>query len=150
MSQHSEETTTSESPDDGVLGYLKAIKIAICADGKLSSFEMESLRKGMEQIGLSDEQIRQIEDFDVRGVTVDSVMPESELSEEGARKLLYTTVDTARADGLYSVEEKAAVARIAELLHVETSVLHSIEALVEIEHAAESLRSALFLESEPE
>ncbi len=136
----------SEEPTNEVLGYLKAIKIVICADGMLSSSEMENLRKGMEQIGLDTDAMREIEEFDVRGVRLEDVLPQDELSEEGARKLLYTTIDTAKADGLYSEEERHAVARVAELLGVETSILHAIEALVDFENAADKLRTALFLE----
>ncbi len=60
------------------------------------------------------------------------------------RSMLYQAIKMSRADGIYHEKEKAAVAKAAELLGIERSVLVSIESVTEMEEATERLRLALF------
>ena len=58
--------------------------------------------------------------------------------------MLYQAIKMSRADGVYHDKEKAAVARAAQILGVERSVVASLESLVEIEESADKLRLAIF------
>ncbi|NEP12606.1 MAG: hypothetical protein F6K14_20830 [Symploca sp. SIO2C1] len=60
------------------------------------------------------------------------------------RSMLYQAIKMSRADGSYHDKEKAAVAKAAEILGIEHSVVVSLESVAELEAATERLRLALF------
>lgn len=60
------------------------------------------------------------------------------------RSLLYQAIKMSRADGDYHDKEKAAVARAAEILGVEQSVVESIESVAKMEDSTtKKLKSIL-------
>lgn len=130
--------------DAEALTYLKALKVIVSADGVLAEAEAKALHKGLERIGASKDVAKQIDSFDVKGVSLDSVLPQFKPGGLRARMLLRDAIEISRADGHYAAEEKAAVAKAARLLGVDDMALKAIETLVELEHAAKHLRKALF------
>ncbi|RQH21089.1 hypothetical protein D5R40_31690, partial [Okeania hirsuta] len=58
--------------------------------------------------------------------------------------LLYQAIKMSRADGFYHEKEKAAVAKAAEILGVDSKVVVSLESIAEMEDTADRLRIALF------
>ncbi|MEW6731919.1 MAG: TerB family tellurite resistance protein [Acidobacteriota bacterium] len=133
--------------EEQVIKYLKALKVIIGADGQIAEAELNALKKGMKRMGAPEDLVRQIEEFDISGVKLESVLPTLTPGGRRARYLLRDAIDISRADGTYAAEEKAAVARAAQLLGVSEEVTRSIEALVELEHAVNHLRKAIFPKS---
>ena len=60
------------------------------------------------------------------------------------RTMLYQAIKMCGADGNYHDKEKETVAKAAEILGIDRNVLISLEALAELEDAADRLRLALF------
>ena len=127
-----------------IISYLKAVKIMIGADGEIAPEEMKALQAGMKRLGASDEVKATINDFDNEAADLVEVLPSMKKGGLRARMLLRDAIEISSADGVYAVEEKAAVAKAAELLGVGSQLLASIEALVELERGARHLRKALF------
>ena len=130
--------------DDQVVGYLKALKVIAGADGSIPKAEADALSKGMDRLGVPDATRKEIEAFDFKKAKLEDVLPAMKQGGLRARMLLRDAVDLARADGTYAAKEKAAVAKAAKLLGVDSATLGSIEALVELEHSVAHLRKALF------
>lgn len=129
--------------EEQALGYLKALKVIIGADGVVDPAEMEALRKGMKRLGASAELTQSIEDFDAQGVSLESVLPNLTSGGKRARLLIRDAIELASADGTYAKEEKAAVHSAASLLGVDDATVRSLQSLVELEHAVKRLRKAL-------
>lgn len=130
--------------DEQALKYLKALKVIVGADGTVAAAEMAALKKGMKRMGASDDLVKQIEEFDIKGVKLESVLPTLTQGGKRARYLLRDAIEISRADGTYADEEKAAVEKAAQLLGVDAATVKSIQALVELEHAVKRLNKALF------
>ena len=61
-----------------------------------------------------------------------------------SHSLLYQAIKMSRADGIYHEKEKAAVAKAAKILGVDSTVVVSLESVAEMEETADRLRIALF------
>jgi tellurite resistance protein len=130
--------------DQQVLAYAKAVKIIVGADGQIPEAEKKAMHKGLEQLGASPEVIQQLEAFDHTSTKLEDVLSGFKKGGLRARALLRDAIDISRADGHYAAEERAAAAKAAKLLGIDDATLHSIEALVEMEHGVSRLRKALF------
>lgn len=136
------------SSEEQALSYLKALKVIVGADGEIPEAELKALRKGMQRLGLPDAVTREVDGFDFRSGKLEDLLPGFKKGGLRARMLLRDAIEVSRADGTYAAAEKAAVAKAAALLGVEPATVKSIEALVELEHAAKHLRKALFPKQE--
>lgn len=130
--------------DEQALTYLKALKVIVGADGEIQEAERKALQKGMQRLGLSSALVSQIDAFDFKTGKLEELLPGFKKGGLRARMLVRDAIEIARADGTYADAEKAAVAKAAGLLGVDRATVRSIEALVELEHAAKHLRKALF------
>jgi tellurite resistance protein len=130
--------------DAQVAGYLKALKIIIAADGSIAPAEAAAFAKGMARLGVDDATRKDVDAFNPKGGKLEDVVPGIKRGGLRARMLVRDAVELSRADGTYAAEEKAAVARAAQLVGVEAATVGAIEALVELEHAAKHLRKSLF------
>lgn len=130
--------------DAQVEAYLKALRVIIAADGTTDPAELAALRKGMTRLGIGDATRKVIEAFDPKSATLESLLPGIKKGGLRARMLIRDAVELARADGTYAAAEKAAVAKAATIVGVDKATVATIEALVELEHAAKHLRKALF------
>ncbi len=68
----------------------------------------------------------------------------AETSINYARTLIYDAIRMARADDDYHPNERDAVHRAAQMLHVDPATLLSIESVVDMEEGLRGLRRALF------
>ncbi|MBS2037899.1 hypothetical protein JST97_23135 [bacterium] len=125
------------------LGYLKALKIVIAADGSVSEKELHALRLGMRYMGVPDSVRQQVEEFDPQEARLLQVLPGFQLGGVEARYLLRDAIELAAADGVYAQAERHAVHRIASILGVSLEVVRMLESLVEFERAARRLKKAL-------
>jgi uncharacterized tellurite resistance protein B-like protein len=132
------------SSDQQAISYLKALKVIVGADGEIPEAELNAFRKGMQRLGIPDSLVKDVEAFDFKSGRLEDLLPDIRKGGLRARMLLRDAVEVARADGTYAEAEKAAVAKAAQLLGVDEAIVKSIEALVELEHAAKHLRKALF------
>lgn len=125
------------------LGYLKALKVIIGADGDIADAELTALKKGMQRMGATEDVVNTILDFNIQGVSLESVLPDLKKGGKRARMLIRDAVELSGADGVYAKAEKEAVAKAAQLLGVPAETVKALESLVELEHAARRLRKAL-------
>lgn len=125
------------------LNYLKALKWVIAADGDIAESEWNALVKGMKRVGASADAVEALSAFDPKSTTLEALLPDFTKGGKRARLLIRDAIELSRADGVYAQEEKAAVQKMAEILAVDPSVVKSLEALVEMEHAVKRLRKAL-------
>jgi uncharacterized tellurite resistance protein B-like protein len=132
------------SSDQQALSYLKALKVIVGADGEIPEAELNALRKGMQRLGISDAVAKEVEAFDFKTGRLEDLLPGIKKGGLRARMLLRDAIEISRADGTYADAEKAAVAKAAGLIGVDQDTVKSLEALVELEHAAKHLRKALF------
>jgi len=130
-------------PPQYVLGYLKALKIVIAADGTVSDREMHALRLGMRYMGVPETMRQEIEDFDPQEARLLQVLPGFRLGGIEARYLLRDAIELASSDGVYAQAERNAVNRIANILGVSSELVRTLESLVELERAARRLKKAL-------
>lgn len=136
-------------PPQHVLGYLKALKIVIAADGHASDKELQALRLGMRFMGVPDSVREEVEAFDPQEAKLLQVLPGLSLGGLQARYLLRDAIELACSDGIYALAERNAVNRIAAILGISSEVVRSLEALNEMERAAKRLKKALLPRSLP-
>jgi uncharacterized tellurite resistance protein B-like protein len=132
-----------------LLGYLRALKIVIAADGVVSEKELHALRLGMRYMGVPEEVRQQVEAFDPQEARLLQVLPSFQLGGIEARYLLRDAIELAGADGVYALAERNAVHRIATILGVSSEIVRTLESLVELERAARRLKKALLPRSLP-
>ncbi len=130
--------------------YGGALMAIAGADGELAEAELQWHLD--EQEILTDEPQEYIEalrNFDWKNANVEELL--SAISYDFPinfrRSILYQAIKMCRADGTYHDKEKASVAKAAEILGIEPSVVASFESLAELEDAAQRLRLSL-LETE--
>lgn len=126
-----------------LLGYLKALKIVVAADGTVSEKELHALRLGMRYMGVPESVRQQVEEFEPQEARLLQILPGFQLGGIEARYLLRDAIELAGADGVYANAERHAVSRIAAILGVSPDVLRMLESLVELERAARRLKKAL-------
>ena len=129
--------------DETALGYLKALKVILAADGEIAREELEALRKSMKRLGVSDAIVAKVEAFKPNGVNVESVLPSLKKDGKRARNLVRDAIELSSADGTYAAAEKDAVNAAATYLGVSAETVKALQSLVEIEAAAKRLRKAL-------
>lgn len=132
-----------------IVGYLKALKIVIAADGTTSDRELQALRVGMRYMGVPESVRQQIEAFDPQETRLLQVLPSFRLGGIEARYLLRDAIELASSDGVYAQAERNAVNRIATILGVSGELVRTLESLVELERAARRLKKALLPRSLP-
>ncbi len=130
--------------DTVVLNYAKAVKYIVGADGEIPEAEQKAIRRGLQRLGASPNVIAEVEQFDCDGAKLEDLLGVITKGGLRARALLRDAIEISRADGHYAVEEREAAAKAAQLLGVDESTLHMIEALVEMEHAVGRMRKTLF------
>lgn len=136
-------------PPQHILGYLKALKIVIAADGTVSDREMHAMRLGMRYMGVPETVRQQVEAFEPQETRLLQVLPNFRLGGIEARYLLRDAIELAGSDGVYAQAERNAVNRIATILGVSSELVRTLESLVELERAARRLKKAILPRSLP-
>ncbi|MEO1430188.1 MAG: TerB family tellurite resistance protein [Cyanobacteria bacterium J06633_8] len=132
---------------DVAKNYVRAIVAIASADGELAQEELDWFVEEQQMLGAQSDFIEEnIIKFDGKNANIEELLGgiHYDFSLNFRRSMLYQAIKMSRADGVYHNKEKAAVARAAQILGVERSVVASLESLVEIEESADKLRLALF------
>ncbi|MDB9516989.1 hypothetical protein PN466_08515 [Roseofilum reptotaenium CS-1145] len=132
---------------DVALNYSCALMAIAGSDGELAEAELQWYLD--EQTILTDEPQEYLEalrNLDWKSANIEELL--SGISYgfpmNFRRSMLYQAIKMSRADGVYHEQEKGAVAKAAEILGIERSVVVTLESLAEIEESAERLRLAVF------
>jgi len=132
---------------DVAKNYLRAIVAIASADGELAQEELDWFVEEQNLVGVPSDFIEEnIIKFDGKNASIEELLGgiHYDFPLNFRRCMLYQAIKMSRADGVYHEKEKAAVARAAQILGIERSVVVSLESLVEIEESADRLRLAIF------
>ncbi|GGA15868.1 TerB family tellurite resistance protein [Okeania sp. KiyG1] len=132
---------------DVAVNYGGALMAIAGADGELAEKEFQWYIDEQELLMVDPaEYIEALRKFDWKNANIEELLSgiKYDFPLNFRRSMLYQAIKMSRADGVYQEKEKAAVAKAAEILGIERSMLVSIESLAEMEEASERLRLALF------
>jgi tellurite resistance protein len=121
------------------LRYGKILMAIAGADGEVAPKEMEALKNIARGLGTPDHVIDEVGEFDYKNANLEKLID----GETPSRALLYDAMVASTADGTYSEKERAAAARAAALLGVDSSVLAAIEGLLQVEISLRKARADL-------
>ncbi|NEO76596.1 TerB family tellurite resistance protein [Moorena sp. SIO4G3] len=131
------------------LNYSRVLMAIAGADGELAEGELQWYIDEQDIFIESEEKkeyIETIRKLDWKNANLEELL--SKLKYDFPlnfyRTLLYQAIKMCRGDGNYHEKEKATVAKAAEILGIERSIVVSLESLAELEDSAERLRLALF------
>ena len=132
---------------DVAMKYGAALMAIAGADGELAEKEFQWYVDEQELL-LEDatEYIEALRKFDWKNANIEELLSgiSYDFPINFRRGMLYQAIKMSRADGVYQEQEKAAVAKAAEILGIDRSMVVSIESVAEMEEATERLRLALF------
>ncbi|WP_370088417.1 hypothetical protein [Ekhidna sp.] len=123
--------------------YGYALLIIAGSDGEVSDPELEWLTVECAQaVGVDEEIIADWEEFDFEECELEEIFHEfNTKSFANFNKLLiYDAIRMSSADGDYAQDERDQVYHAAQILKVPMETVMAIEALVDLEHAANKLR----------
>ncbi|NET61869.1 MAG: hypothetical protein F6K47_38855 [Symploca sp. SIO2E6] len=148
-SQYAKHRYNIEQPIDFdvAVNYGAALMAIAGADGELVEKEFQWYIDEQELLMEdSKEYIDTLRKFDWKNAKLDELLGgiSYNFPLNFKRSMLYQAIKMSGADGSYHDKEKAAVAKAAELLGIERSVVVSLESLAELEQATEKLRLSLF------
>ncbi|MDJ0515615.1 MAG: TerB family tellurite resistance protein [Trichodesmium sp. MO_231.B1] len=132
---------------DVAVNYGGTLMAIAGADGELAEKEFQWYVDEQEILFVdSQEYIETLRKFDWKNANIEELLNgiKYDFPLNFRRAMLYQGIKMSRADGVYQEKEKAAVAKAAEILGIERSMVISIESLAEMEDATERLRLALF------
>ena len=132
---------------DVAVNYGAALMAIAGADGELAEAEFQWYIDEQELLVTNpDEYVETLRKLDWKAVNLEEVLSGISYSFplNFRRSMLYQAIKMSRADGAYHDREKAAVAKAAQILGIERSVVVSLESMAELEDASERLRLALF------
>ncbi|MFY0605507.1 MAG: hypothetical protein JXR10_02260 [Cyclobacteriaceae bacterium] len=113
------------------------------SDGMVSDPELEWLTLDMaKEVGVDEEVIAEWENFDFEEAELEDIFAtfNSSTLASFSKLLIYDAIRMSSADGEYAHEEKEQVHEAARILKVQDAVVVAIEALVDLEQAANKLR----------
>ncbi len=130
-------------PTDSWREYGYALLCIAGSDGVVSDPEMEWLTLDLgRNVGINDEILADWEEFDYETADLEEIFNtfNSKSFANFNKLLIYDAIRMAIADGDYALEEKESVNEAAQILKVSKEAVNSIEALVQLELAANKLR----------
>ena len=132
---------------DVAIKYGGALMAIAGADGELAEQEFQWYVDEQEMMTVdSKEYIETLRKFDWKNATIEELLSgiRYDFPVNFRRTMLYQAIKMSRADGVYHEKEKAAVAKAAEILGIDSRTVVSLESLAELEEATERLRLSLF------
>lgn len=117
------------------------------SDGIVSDPELEWLTMLLaKSVGVPDDIIDDWEDFDYEMADLEELFLSfnSSTISNFSKLLIYDAIRMSYADGEYALEEKEKVMEASQMMRMSTESVVAIEALVDIEQAADKLRMTLF------
>ncbi|HTQ41142.1 MAG TPA: hypothetical protein VMI75_00200 [Polyangiaceae bacterium] len=133
--------TLIQASPEAMKAWGLAVRKIVSADG-MSEKEKERWVGIGRLMGATDEDVAYVMGADLEKVDLPALLKNFGNNKAAMRGMLYDAIVISSADG-YSEKERALAAKTAALLGVETSVLHTLESLVEAEHALRRARGAL-------
>ena len=130
-------------PRDSWKEYGFALLTISGADGDVSDPELEWLTiECAEAVGVSEDIIAEWEEFDFESADLEEIFYSFNTKSFGNfnKILIYDAIRMASADGDYAEEERDTVHQTAKILKVPNETVLAIEALVDLEQAANKLR----------
>ena len=123
------------------LKYSSVLLAIVGADGEVSDAELQWYLDEGSLMGCDRDYLDAVRQIDWKNVDIEATLKEIKFDFplNLRRTLLYQSIKMSRADGVYHEKEKAAVARTAEILGIDRSVVASIESIVEMEDATSQL-----------
>jgi len=116
------------------------------SDGEVSDPELEWLVSSCaEAIGVEEDIIKKWEDYDFEEDDLEELFVNLNTATFGNfnKLLIYDAIRMCSADGDYADDEKSQVYHAAQIMKVAPEAVTAIEALIELEQAAEKLRSTV-------
>ena len=116
------------------------------ADGEVSDPEMDWLLEDLAKaVGVPQEVVTAWEDYSFKEADLEEIFQSFNVhsSVNFAKVLIYDAIRMASADDDYSEDERDLMSEAAKILRVPPEIMLSIEALVDLERAAEKLRVTL-------
>lgn len=130
-------------PKNKWLEYGYALLTIAGSDGIVSDPELEWLTIDMaKEVGVDEEVVADWEEFDFESAELEDLFASFNSSALASfnKLLIYDAIRMCSADGDYAHEEKEQVMEAARILKVTAEVVLAIEALVDLENAANKLR----------
>ncbi len=132
---------------DVAVKYGGALMAIAGADGELAEKEFQWYVDEQALLLVdSQEYIERLRKFDWKNANIEELLNglKYDFPLNFRRTMLYQAIKMSSADGVYQEKEKAAVAKAAEILGIERSMVISLESLAAMEDASERLRLSLF------
>lgn len=126
--------------------YGHALLIIAGSDGLVSDPELEWLTVELAgEVGVDKDVIKEWENYDYEGSELNEVFANFNSSALASfnKLLIYDAIRMSSADGEFALQEKEQVYEAARILHVPQETVLAIEALVNIEQAANHLRLSI-------
>lgn len=130
-------------PKDTWRDYGYALLVIAGSDGEVSDPELEWLTiECAEAVGVETDIIADWEEFDFEEETLEDIFQSfnTKTFSNFNKLLIYDAIRMSSADGNYAQDEKEQVYHAAQILKVPMETVMAIEALVDLEHAADKLR----------
>lgn len=125
--------------------YLTVLLATAGADGEIAPAEMEWLIDEQRSIGAPETLLSELKTINWRNANIEELLGKLkyDFSVNARRTMLYHALKMSRADGRLHQAERDAIERMARKLELESSVVDSIYALVDMEDAVDRLRHGL-------
>ncbi|MDW7691620.1 TerB family tellurite resistance protein [Flammeovirgaceae bacterium SG7u.111] len=136
-----------ETTDAIDLNYGYALMIIAGADGVVSEAEKNWYKNEFARMYKTpDHIIEKVLAVDFKELRLEKVISDlsSDISINHAKTLLYSSIKMARADQDYAEEEKEAVRKAAEHLHIPSNIANTMNYLIDAENKIEKMRKTLF------
>jgi uncharacterized tellurite resistance protein B-like protein len=117
------------------------------ADGEVSDPELDWLTQDLANaLSVPDEIVAAWEDFDAEDGDLEEIFASIDYSNtfNFAKWLIYDAIRMSSADHDYSDDERHVVSEAARILRLPQETIMTIEALIDLEKAAEKLRLTIF------
>lgn len=130
-------------PKDSWKEYGYALLTIAGSDGEVSDPELEWLTiECAEEMGIDEDIVAEWEEFDFESADLEEIFYSFNTKSFGNfnKLLIYDAIRMSSADGEYAPEERETVHQTAKILKVSNETVLAIEALVDLEQAANKLR----------
>lgn len=134
-------------PKDSWLEYGYALLTIAGSDGDVSDPELEWLTIDLaKSVNVSEDIIAKWEEFDFEEAELSEIFADIQVKSFANfnKLLLYDAIRMSYADDEYAEEEKEKVYEAASILKINNEAVVAIESLVEMERAADKLRTLIF------
>jgi tellurite resistance protein len=128
--------------------FNKAMLIVAGADGEISPQEWEWFYCTRRLLGYPEEMLASLREFDFRNAKLEDYLSGYPVGLDVARGLLFGAICMASADG-YVAEERAALARVAAQLGVDSAIVATLESMAEMETSLRALKRRMFMPAMP-